>query len=68
VSVDHAALKIKIEVDGEVAELTGDEIIEEFSWHNMRDSNHCRQVRRKILEAVLALAKSQPCHDEISPR
>jgi hypothetical protein len=49
-------LKIKIEVDGEVAELADDEIIKEFTWHNMRDSNHCRRVRRKIFEAVLAFA------------
>ena len=49
-------LKIKIEVDGEAAELTGDQIAEEFAWHNMRDSNHCRRVRRKIFEEILALA------------
>jgi len=57
-------LKIKIEVDGETAELTGDQIAEEFTWHNMRDSNHCRRVRRKIFEALLALARSGSGIDE----
>jgi hypothetical protein len=52
-------MKIVIEVDGEVTELSGDQIDEEFSWHNIRDSNHCRRVRRKIFEAVLALARGQ---------
>jgi hypothetical protein len=49
------AVKITIEVDGEVTELVGDKIVEEFTWHNMRDSNHCRRVRKKIFDAVLAL-------------
>lgn len=44
-------------VDGEHYELVGDEIAQEFSWHNMRDSNHCRRVRDRIFRAVLALKK-----------
>lgn len=51
-------MKIRIEVDGNAAELTDDQIAEEFDWHNMRDSNHCRRVRRKIFEALLALART----------
>jgi pyruvate-formate lyase len=53
-----AVLKIRIEVDGEAAEFTDEQIAEEFAWHNMRDSNHCRTVRRKIFEALLALART----------
>jgi hypothetical protein len=56
-------LKICVEIDGEAAELTNEQIVEEFAWHNARDSNHCRQVRRKILEAVLALAKANSGHE-----
>ncbi len=49
-------MKIQIDVDGELTELAGDQIVAEFMWHNMRDSNHCRRVRRKIFDAVLVLA------------
>jgi len=51
-------MKIQIEHDNEPSEFTEEEIIEEFSWHNMRDSNHSRVVRRKIFEAVLKAAKA----------
>lgn len=51
-------MRIRIEVDGEVTELVDDQIVEEFSWHNVRNSNHCRRVRRKILEALLVIAKA----------
>lgn len=50
-------MKIKIVVDGKTIDLANDQIAEEFSWHNMRDSNHCRVIRKKIFDAVLALAK-----------
>lgn len=61
-------MKIKIKVDGEVAELSDDQIVEEFTWHNMRDSNHCRMVRRKIFEEVLALALALARADNGSDR
>lgn len=51
-------IKIKIEVDGEYAELAGHQIADQFHWHNMRDSNHCRRVRQKIFDALIALAKA----------
>ncbi len=57
-------MKIKIEVDGHGAELTGDEIAAEFDWHNLRDSNHCRMVRRKIFDAVLALTTSMTTRNQ----
>lgn len=56
-------MKIKIKVDGKVSELSADGITEEFAWHNIRDSNHCREVRRKIFEAVLTLARSRSSAD-----
>ena len=51
-------LKIAIDIDGETYEFCDDQVTEEFDWHNLRDSNHCRRVRRKIFEALLAIAKS----------
>jgi len=59
-------LKIKIKVDGGVAELADDQIVEEFTWHNMRDSNHCRMVRRKIFEEVLVLARAGQADPKVS--
>ena len=51
-------MTIKVEVDDQEAEFTLDELDEEFSWHNLRDSNHCRRVRRKMFEALLAIART----------
>lgn len=51
-------MKIEIDVDGKTYEFYDDQIAKEFDWHNLRDSNHCRRVRRKIFEALLTIAKS----------
>jgi len=61
-------MTIRIEVDGEAHELTDDQIVEEFTWANMQDSNHCRRIRKKIFEAVLALARTDAGNDGTSMR
>lgn len=52
-------MKIKIEVDGEITEFTDDQIVEEFDWHNIRNSNHCLRVRRKIFKAMYDELKNE---------
>lgn len=52
-------MKINIEVDGEITEFTDDQIVEEFDWHNIRNSNHCLRVRRKIFKAMYDELKNE---------
>ncbi len=47
-------VSITITVDGADSVLEDADILEEFTWHNMRDSNHSRRVRQRIIEALLA--------------